>query len=266
MHTDNTISTLLTIAGSDNTGGAGIQADVKTCCAFKVYAATVITAVTAQNSKGVKDIIKVSPDMILAQLETVFEVMRPDAVKIGMLPDAETVRTVAGYLSHKDVPAIVVDPVLVSTSGASLTGDTKETLAEMKRSLFPISTVITPNIPEAEAIAGRQIDDMEYLCKLMHNITGAKAVLLKGGHSGNDYCTDFLFDGNKLWKYKQYRIETENTHGTGCVLSTSIACGLSKGFSIDKAVRMAKDFVSYAIFEGGNQKVMEGPGPLYLFG
>lgn len=266
MHTNNTISTLLTIAGSDNTGGAGIQADIKTCCAFKVYAASVITAVTAQNNRGVKEIMKVSPDMILAQLETVFDVMRPDAVKIGMLPDAETVRTVAEYLSHKNVPAIVVDPVLSATSGASLTGNTADTLAEMKRSLFPISMVITPNIPEAEAIVGRQVDDMEYLCKVMHNITGASAVLLKGGHSGNDYCTDFLFDGNKLWKYKQYRIETENTHGTGCVLSSSIACGLAKGFTVDKAVRMAKDYVSYAIFEGAAQKVMDGPGPLYLFG
>lgn len=265
MHGSNSVSTLLTIAGSDNGGGAGIQADIKTCCAFDVYAASVITAVTAQNSNGVRSIVEIPEDSITAQIDTIYEVMRPDSVKIGMLPSTEAVITVARRLKEHGARNIVIDPVLMSSSGTNLTSDIHDSIDAMIEELFPLASVITPNIPEACAISTLpEGTDAETLARICLSMSGAESILVKGGHTGDDTCIDIFYDGTAFKRYKQHRIETRNTHGTGCVLSSAIACGLAKGFPLLKAVRMAKDFISYAIYEGANLHVMKGNGPVYL--
>lgn len=265
MHRRNSISTVLTIAGSDNGGGAGIQADIKTCCAFDVYAASVVTAVTAQNSNGVRNIVEMPEDSLLAQIDTIYEVMRPDAVKIGMLPSPQAVIAVAKKLRDHNARNIVIDPVLMSSSGTNLTSDIHDSIDAMIEDLFPLATIITPNIPEACAISTLpEGTDAETLARECLAMSGAKSMLVKGGHGSDDTCVDIFYDGSLLKRYKQHRIETNNTHGTGCVLSSAIACGLAKGFPIIKALRMAKDFISYAISEGANLHLMKGNGPVYL--
>lgn len=266
MYRRDTVSTFLTIAGSDNTGGAGIQADIKTASAFGVSASTVITAVTAQSENKVSGIYPIPLDILGEQIDTIFESYHPDAVKIGMIPSPQAVDLIAGRLQKFNAKNIVVDPVIVSLEGEILKGRNKEIFEEIKEKLFPISTLVTPNFDEALAITGLdRLESAKDFGKILYEKSGAPAVLLKGGDSKSDYCTDILFEQDETRMYRQSKIPTDRTHGTGSVLSSAIACGLAKGFLLSKAVRMAKDYVSFAIQKGVDMKLGHSNGPLYIF-
>ncbi|MDE6340640.1 MAG: bifunctional hydroxymethylpyrimidine kinase/phosphomethylpyrimidine kinase [Muribaculaceae bacterium] len=259
---------VLSIAGSDNTGGAGIQADIKTCCAFKTYATTVITGVTSQNSKGVYGVEPVSPAMLNSQIDSIYEVMIPDAVKTGMLPSPEIIEAVAKKLIHYKVRNVVVDPVMVATNGGNLVKPGEDTFNAFREYLIPLATVITPNITEASQFTGEEIGAMTPLkaCRLILEKTSARTVLLKGGHADSDeFSIDYLYDGSNLKEYKSARIDTINTHGTGCTLSSAIACGLARGYTLDKAIMSAKAFIHNAIESAKDLHIMNGPGPLDFF-
>ena len=250
--------TALTIAGSDSSGGAGIQADIKTMQALGVYAMSVITALTAQNTTGVTGIHEVPADFTARQIDMVFSDIRPDAVKTGMIPNVKTAEIIAEHLKYWKAENIVVDPVYVATSGSNLS--TKEAYEAIKNMLLPISTLVTPNIPEAELITGIKIscaEDMEHTAKFIYEKYGC-AVLVKGGHSIND-ADDYLYDGNGKW-FKGKRIYTENTHGTGCTLSSAIASNLAKGWELDIAVKEAKNYIKCCLESGLN--LGSGNGPL----
>ncbi|MBP5530187.1 MAG: bifunctional hydroxymethylpyrimidine kinase/phosphomethylpyrimidine kinase [Lachnospiraceae bacterium] len=240
------MNTALTIAGSDSCGGAGIQADIKTITANGVYAMSAITALTAQNTTGVTGIMEVTPEFLSLQLEAVFTDIYPDAVKTGMVSSGELIKTISKTLKKYNAKNIVVDPVMVATSGAKLISD--EAIEVLKAELLPLATVITPNIPEAEVLSDMKIEDEEGM------IAAAKAiyekfncnVLLKGGHQIND-ANDLLYrDGGYVW-FKGKRIDNPNTHGTGCTLSSAIASNLAKGENLDDAVKHAKDYISGAL-------------------
>lgn len=266
MYGRDTISTVLTIAGSDNTGGAGIQADIKTASAFGVNASSVITAITAQKGSSIKSIKPVDKKMLAEQIDTVFETFMPDAVKIGMIPSIEAVEIIADKLKKYSPSNVVVDPVIVSLDGETIKGKNATIFKEIQTHIFPLSTLVTPNFEEALAITGLdRLESAKDFGKVLFEKSGAPAVLLKGGDSKSDYCTDILFTAEDTRMFRQSKISTENTHGTGSVLSTAIACGLAKGFSLPKAVRMAKDFVSFAIQKGVELKLSYGNGPLYLY-
>ena len=254
-----TMKTALSIAGSDSSGGAGIQADIKTMTMNGVYAMTAVTALTAQNTTGVRAIEEVSPGFLSKQIDAVFEDIRPDAVKIGMVASAELIHVIAERLRHYDAKHIVVDPVMVATSGSSLLRN--DAVDAMMKELFPLATVITPNIPEAEVLSGMKIggtDDMMKAAELIGKNCGC-AVLLKGGHSIND-ANDLLYaDGSFQWFYGK-RIDNPNTHGTGCTLSSAIASNLAKGFSLADSVKRAKDYISGALSAGLN--LGRGSGPM----
>ena len=266
MYRRDTVSTFLTIAGSDNTGGAGIQADIKTASAFGVSASSVITAITAQSETRLSGIFPIPPKMLTEQIDTIFESYQPDAVKIGMVPSPEAVEIIAERLQKYDAKNIVVDPVIVSLEGEVLKGRNKELFDVIKEKLFPIATLVTPNFEEALAITGLdRLESAKDFGKILYEKSGATAVLLKGGDSKSDYCTDILFDRDETRMFRQSKISTAQTHGTGSVLSSAIACGLAKGFLLSKAVRMAKDYVSFAIQKGVDMKLAHGNGPLYIF-
>lgn len=257
---------VLTIAGSDNSGGAGIQADIKTCSAFKIYAASVITGITAQNSKHVYGIEPVSMKMLEMQIDSIFEVMAPDAIKIGMLPTSDCISLVSEKLRKYNPKHIVVDPVMVATNGDSLIkGD--GVLKEMKRSLLPLATLVTPNKKEATALLGEPVDRLspEVASINLKDICCSGAILLKGGDFNGEESIDYLYDGKNLKSFSSKRIDTPNTHGTGCTLSSAIACELAKGNSLVKAVQIAKDYITNAIKKGKEYNIMEGRGPLYFF-
>lgn len=259
---------VLSIAGSDNTGGAGIQADIKTCCAFRTYAATVITGVTAQNCYGVYGVEPVSMQMLDAQIDAVFQVLTPNAVKTGMLPSPEIIRRVAEKMKEYSVRNLVIDPVMVATNGGNLVAPGEETLQAFRDALMPIATLITPNITEASALLDRDVKNADPLttCQEILDTTHAKAVLLKGGHSDNpEAAVDYLYDGETLTPFVSKRIDTENTHGTGCTLSSAIACGLAKGLTLKDAVAEAKSFISKAIESVKDLKISKGPGMLDFF-
>ncbi len=253
------IKTVLSIAGSDSSGGAGIQADIKTILANGCYAMTAITALTAQNTMGVSGIMGVTPDFLGKQLEAVFSDIKPDAVKIGMVYNRELVCVISEVLSKYNVKDIVLDPVMISTSGSKLIDD--GAIEDMTNLLFPKSTIITPNIPEAQFLTGKNISnvkDIECVAKQLSEKYNT-AVLLKGGHSIND-ANDFLVWGNNKKWYNGERIETQNTHGTGCTLSSAIASNLAKGASIDVAVELAKEYLRGAIKNDIN--LGHGSGPV----
>jgi len=258
---------VLSIAGSDNTGGAGIQADIKTCCAFKAYAATVITGVTAQNSRKVFGVEPVSLPMLLEQIDSIFEVMRPDAVKTGMLPSPEIIGAVARKMREYNVKNIVVDPVMVATNGGSLVDPGEETTDMFVNELLPLATIVTPNISEASRFLNKDVSQMdpEIVCKELLNRFKSRSVLLKGGHSDNRSANDYLFDGHSVICFSSPRINTANTHGTGCTLSSAIACALANGKKLDEAVSEAKNFVKDAISSAKDLRIMTGPGPLDFF-
>ncbi|MDE5869814.1 MAG: bifunctional hydroxymethylpyrimidine kinase/phosphomethylpyrimidine kinase [Muribaculaceae bacterium] len=266
MYGRDKVSTFLTIAGSDNLGGAGIQADIKTASAFGVFASSVVTAITSQSPGIIKKIFPTPAEIIESQLDTIFETFQPDAVKVGMIPSPEAVDLIASKLSEYNAQNIVVDPVIVSLEGETLSGKNKELFEEIKLRLFPISTLVMPNFDEALAITGlERLDSPKDFGKILYEMSGAPAVLLKGGDSKSDYCTDILFSGEETRMFRQSKINTLNTHGTGSVFSSAIACGLAKDFVLPKAVRMAKDYVSFAIQKGVDMNLEFGNGPLYIF-
>ena len=240
------MKTALSIAGSDSCGGAGIQADIKTMTLNGVYAMSAITALTAQNTTGVRDIMEASPRFLEQQLDAVFEDIYPDAVKIGMVSSAELIRAIAGKLRQYEARNIVVDPVMVATSGARLIQE--EAIQTLTKELLPLATVVTPNVPEAEILAGMEIhtgEDMEAAAQKIGDSFGC-AVLLKGGHSVND-ANDLLYSQGSCRWFEGKRIDNPNTHGTGCTLSSAIAANLAKGFTLEQAVKRAKDYISGAL-------------------
>ena len=255
------MQTALTIAGSDSSGGAGIQADIKTMTMNGVFATSAITALTAQNTTGVTDIFDVSPRFLAAQIDAVFTDIRPDAVKIGMVSQAALIEVIAERLSFYQAENIVVDPVMVATSGAKLISD--DAIDILKERLLPLARVITPNIPEAVELFGARIEseaDMEAAARSISENLGC-AVLVKGGHSLND-ANDFLFDaatGTGTW-FAGKRIANPNTHGTGCTLSSAITSNLAKGFPLDQAVSRAKDYISGAL--AAQLDLGAGSGPM----
>lgn len=252
------MKTALTIAGSDSSGGAGIQADIKTMTMLGVYAMSAITALTAQNTTGVTAVSEVTPKFLAQQLDAVFTDIPPDAVKIGMVSSSKLIETISERLKFYGAKNIVVDPVMVATSGAKLIDD--DAVETLKKFLFPLATVITPNIPEAEKLSEMKIEtaeDMKTAAKIIFENYGC-AVLCKGGHSLND-ANDILFDGNvKIFSGK--KISTTNTHGTGCTLSSAIAAGLAKGFNLADSIGAAKNYISGALSAGLN--LGKGSGPM----
>ena len=238
--------TALTIAGSDSSGGAGIQADIKTMTVNGVYAMSAVTALTAQNTVGVKAIMEASPEFLEEQLDCIFTDIRPDAVKIGMLSSAVLMRTVARKLKEYQAENIVVDPVMVSTSGSRLMAE--EAVQVMKEEICPLADVITPNLPEAEVLVGRTIvteQEMEEAAAEISRVCRT-AVLLKGGHQRND-ANDLLCQNGSLRWFRGKRNANPNTHGTGCTLSSAIAANLAKGFSLEESVERAKEYLSGAL-------------------
>jgi len=253
---------LLTIAGSDSSGGAGIQADLKTFSALGCYGMSVICAVTAQNTRGVAASRILDPEIVAAQLDAVFDDIRVDAVKIGMLGDAATIRCVAGILRERRPPIVVLDPVMVSKSGHRLLEP--EAASALLSRLFPMASLVTPNIPEAEAFTGSRIDDasrMETAAKRLLDL-GARAVLLKGGHLAGE-ATDILVDAQGKREYSGPRIDARHTHGTGCSLSSAIAALMARGSSLRDAVGEAKAWVAQGIREGLD--IGSGCGPIHHF-
>ena len=253
------MKTALTIAGSDCSGGAGIQADLKTMTMNGVYAMSAITALTAQNTTGVRAIQESTPEFLKQQIDAVFEDICPDAVKIGMVSSGELIRVIADRLRHYMAGNIVVDPVMVATSGSALMkNDAVQTLIE---ELLPIATLVTPNIPEAQVLSGLTIEtkeDMIAAAKLIGESNHC-AVLLKGGHSVND-ANDLLYaNGESTW-FEGKRINNPNTHGTGCTLSSAIASNLAKGYDLKTSVQRAKDYISGAL--AAMLDLGQGSGPM----
>ena len=240
------MKTALSIAGSDSSGGAGIQADIKTMTANGVYAMTAITALTAQNTTGVTGIMEVTPEFLAQQLDSIFTDIRPDAVKIGMVSSSALIHVIAEKLKEYKAENIVVDPVMVATSGSKLISD--DAIETLKTCLMPLSSILTPNIPESEVLSGMKVETEEEMILAAKKIseTFHCAVLCKGGHQLND-ANDLLYrDGEYKWFHGK-RIQNPNTHGTGCTLSSAIASNLAKGYSMDESVKRAKDYISEAL-------------------
>ena len=252
--------TALTIAGSDSSGGAGIQADLKAMTMNGVFAMSAITALTAQNTTGVQGIFEITPEFLEQQIDSVFTDIRPDAVKIGMVSSTGLIESIAKKLTEYKAENIVVDPVMVATSGSRLISE--DAISTLKSKLLPLATVITPNIPEAEVLSEMQIKtdaDMEKAAEIICNTLGC-AVLLKGGHQLND-ANDLLFQKEKepVWFHGK-RIDNPNTHGTGCTLSSAIASNLAKGMDMDLAVERAKVYLSGAL--EAQLDLGKGSGPM----
>lgn len=266
-------NTVLTIAGSDSGGGAGIQADIKTISATGCYAASAITAVTVQNTLGVSAVHVVPEDIIKGQINAVLSDIGADAVKIGMLGTSGLVRAVREALMPFGIENIVLDPVMVATSGDRLTAeDAVEVLAT---ELAPVARVLTPNIPEAEILAGRKIkgeEDLPGVARLLSARISSRgnrkvSVLMKAGHLDNDELVDYFYNAEEdhIVELRSPRFSTENTHGTGCTLSSAIASYLAQGFSLDEAVRLAKEYITRAIASGAEFKTGHGHGPVDHF-
>ena len=251
--------TALSIAGSDCSGGAGIQADLKTMTMNGVYAMSAITALTAQNTTGVRAIQESTPDFLKQQLDAIFEDIYPDAVKIGMVASRELIRVIADALRYYDAKNVVIDPVMVATSGSALMkNDAVQTLIE---ELLPVSTLVTPNIPEAQVLSGLTIETKEDMVTAAKQIGDSYhcAVLLKGGHSIND-ANDLLYANEEPVWFEGKRIDNPNTHGTGCTLSSAIAANLAKGFTLTESVQRAKEYISGAL--AAMLDLGEGSGPM----
>ena len=252
--------TALTIAGSDSSGGAGIQADIKTMTANGVYAMSAITALTAQNTTGVTSIMEATPQFLAEELDCIFTDIYPDANKTGMVSSSELIEVIADKLTGYQAKNIVVDPVMVATSGARLISE--DAISTLKSKLLPLAKVITPNIPEAEVLSEMQIKseaDMEKAAEIICNRLGC-SVLLKGGHQLND-ANDLLWQKNEqaTW-FMGKRIDNPNTHGTGCTLSSAIASNLAKGYDLKTSVKYAKNYISGALAAGLN--LGKGSGPM----
>ena len=258
-------TTVLTIAGSDSGGGAGIQADIKTISALGCYATTAITAITVQNTVGVEAVHPVPVDFVKGQIEAVLSDIGADAVKIGMLQSAEIVRAVAEMLRKYKVGNVVLDPVMVSTSGHRLIEE--EAIDTLRRELIPLARVITPNIPEAEILlGGEEIRSQASLPEMATRLSAScgVSVLLKAGHLSEDELTDILYDKetDELLRLTSKRIRTRNTHGTGCTMSSALAASLAKGETLQQAASSAKTFISNAIIAGADYEIGHGHGPV----
>lgn len=254
---------VLTIAGSDSSGGAGIQADIKTVSALDAYAASVITAITAQNTEGVYGIHPVPASMVSAQLEAVFCDLAPDAVKIGMVNTPEEARAIAASLEKHRPPHVVFDPVMVSTSGCGLMAE--GAMEQIVGTLFPKAGLITPNLQECSTLTGKTvagIKEMEQAAESLGERYGC-SVLVKGGHSEGDGMTDVLYNNGRTVLFHGKKIDTPNTHGTGCTLSSAIATFLAKGFCMENSVQYAKDYVTLSIIAGKDMAIGHGHGPLW---
>lgn len=255
---------LLTIAGSDSSGGAGIQADLKTFAALGAYGMSCICAVTAQNTTRVASVQNIDPDMVTAQLAAVYEDIPPDAVKTGMLSTPAIVRAVADFLASHRGPPVVVDPVMVATSGGVLLEP--EAVEVYKTALFPEAALITPNMPEAEVLTGMTITGEADMARAAEALMqyGCGAVLVKGGHRTED-AVDVLFDGKEAHYFRSEHIETKNTHGTGCTLSSALAVFLAQGLPAADAVAAAKSYLTGAIRSAAKGSVGHGSGPVDHF-
>jgi len=256
----------VTIAGSDSGGGAGIQADLKTFSALGVYGASVITALTAQNTLGVQGIHDVPPAFVEQQIDSVFSDLAVDAVKIGMLSQPAIIETVAEGLERHRATQVVLDPVMVAASGDRLLA--ARAVDALRQVLLPKSLLVTPNLPEAAAILDEPLaQDERAMCRQAERILalGPRAVLVKGGHGTGHESTDILMDAQGVRRFAAPRIDTRNTHGTGCTLSSAIAAGLAKGLSLDDAIAMAKSFISAAIGASSQLQIGHGHGPVHHF-
>ena len=253
------MKTALSIAGSDCSGGAGIQADIKTMTMNGVYAMSAITALTAQNTTGVRAIQESTPDFLKQQLDAVFEDIYPDAVKIGMVASSELICVIADRLRYYNAKNVVIDPVMVASAGSSLIK--QEAVQTLIEELLPISTLVTPNIPEAQVLSGLTIETKEDMVTAAKQIGDSYhcAVLLKGGHSIND-ANDLLYTNGELQWFEGKRIDNPNTHGTGCTLSSAIASNLAKGYTLAESVQRAKDYISGAL--AAMLDLGEGSGPM----
>ena len=253
------MKTALSIAGSDCSGGAGIQADLKTMTMNGVYAMSALTALTAQNTTGVTGILEVTPDFLRQQLDMIFTDIRPDAVKVGIVSSSGLIETIAERLRFYRAENLVVDPVMVATSGARLIES--DALSTLTRELLPMAAVITPNIPEGELLSGMKIENEEAMTAAAKKIGDAYgcAVLLKGGHSVSD-ANDLLYANGELTWFRGRRIDNPNTHGTGCTLSSAIAANLAKGFDLKTSVQRAKDYISGAL--AAMLDLGKGAGPM----
>ena len=253
----------LTIAGSDSGGGAGIQADLKTFSALGVYGASVITAVTAQDTQRVYDFVELAPGFVAAQIDAVMGDIGADAVKTGMLASAPIIEAVAERLRHWGVTNLVVDPVMVAKSGDKLLRD--DAVAVLKERLLPLALVVTPNLPEAETLVGRSLVSWDDISEAAREIAGfgAKNVVIKGGHREDPAATDLLFDGKGFREYSTGRVPTQSTHGTGCTFASAIAATLAKGDSVPNAVAAAKAYVTKALQNA--YPIGHGHGPVHHF-
>lgn len=270
MNTDNLsrkYRRVLTIAGSDSGGGAGIQADLKTVAANECYGFSVLTALTAQNTMGVTAIHAVPIDFVEAQLDAVLTDIGADAIKIGMLFSAELIETVAGGLKKHGVNNIVLDPVMVAQSGDKLLKDSA--IDAIKEHLIPLADIITPNLPEAEVLLGTKIDDVSTMADAARALVelGCRSVLVKGGHLEENRSTDYLYmaSNNQLIQFMSEEIKTTNNHGTGCTLSSAIAAQLAHGHDIQTAVGNAKRYITAAIKNGAHYVLGKGSGPVHHF-
>ena len=256
----------LTIAGSDSSGGAGIQADLKTFAAFGVYGASVITALTAQNTQGVRGVHPVPADFVTGQLDAVFDDLDVSAVKIGMVAELDIVKAIASSLSRRTPDHVVLDPVMVATSGDRLLSP--DAIKCLRDELIPRATLITPNLPEAAALLGEGVAANETAIadqgrRLL--VLGARAVLIKGGHGKGSESIDYLVTSDGVIALPVPRIATKNTHGTGCSLSSAIAAGLAKGETLEQAVRHAKTWITAAIAAADRLGIGKGHGPIHHF-
>ena len=253
------MKTALSIAGSDSCGGAGIAADIKTMTMNGVYAMCAVTALTAQNTTGVRGVLESTPEFLKAQLDAVFEDIFPDAVKIGMVSSAELIKVIADRLSFYKAKNIVVDPVMVATGGSALIKT--DAVSVLIKELLPLATLVTPNIPEAEVLSGISVTDKDTMLKAAKKISEEQGcpVLLKGGHSIND-ANDLLYAKGEYRWFKGKRIDNPNTHGTGCTLSSAIAANLAKGFSLEESVERAKEYISGAL--EAQLDLGKGSGPM----
>ncbi len=254
---------VLAIAGSDSSAGAGVQADLKTFAALGVYGTCAITAITAQNTTGVSGVYELPPEIVAAQIEAVVTDIRPDAVKTGMIANAAIIEVVAAKVREHNLPHLVVDPVMVSKSGARLLRE--DAIRALRELLFPLAEVVTPNLPEAEALLGRGLKTEADVREAARDIVamGPRCAVIKGGHRGGETVVDVLSDGRELWEYAGPRIETRSTHGTGCTFASAIAAHLAMGNAVPEAVRKAKEYLTEALKHA--YPVGHGYGPLDHF-
>ena len=248
---------VLTIAGSDSGGGAGIQADIKTIYALGAYPLTVISALTAQNSLGVDSILKVAPDFVVAQMDSVISDMCPHATKTGMLVNAGILKAVVRIVGKNGLPSLVVDPVILSSTGKVLLESNALTI--MREQLLPLATVVTPNLYEAEVLSGQKVSNIDEMVAAARRIKefGPANVIITGGHLENE-CVDIVYDGKEVYRFGGAQIESEHTHGSGCVFSAALATFLAMGNGVIKGAEMANDFTRKAISKGF--KAGKGPG------